>query len=147
MGGRRQGREQALQILYQVDLGQRSLDEALRLFWEGEEEDEQTDPDVVEFARILARGATAQRDRIDALISEASINWKIPRMSLVDRNILRIAVFEFLALDDVPGMVSINEAIELGKKFGTSDSGSFINGILDRIGRNLGLTGAGKGRR
>lgn len=145
MGGRRQAREQALQLLYQVDLGERSLDDAIALFWEDE-----TDPtasDVVEFARILARGATAQQARVDELISDASINWKIRRMSLVDRNILRLAVFEFVALDDVPAMVSINEAIELGKRFGTSDSGSFINGILDRIARNLGLTGGGKGRR
>ncbi len=139
MGGRRQAREQALQLLYQVDLGQRSLDEAISLFWEDEEEP--TPPDVVEFARILARGASAQRDRIDELISEASINWKIRRMSLVDRNILRIAVFEFIAMDDVPTTVSINEAIELGKRFGTTDSGGFINGILDKIARNLGLAG------
>lgn len=139
MGGRRQAREQALQLLYQVDLGQRSLDEAISLFWEDEEEP--TAPDVVEFARILARGASAQRERIDELISDASINWKIRRMSLVDRNILRIAVFEFIAMDDVPTTVSINEAIELGKRFGTTDSGGFINGILDKIARNLGLAG------
>ena len=151
MGNRRQAREQALQIMYQVDLGQRSLDEALRLFWEGEDEGEEpvepTAPDVVEFARLLSRGAHDQRGRIDGLISEASINWKIRRMSLVDRNILRLAVFEMVELDDVPAMVSINEAIELGKRFGTSDSGGFINGILDRIARNLGLTTSGKGRR
>lgn len=151
MGTRRQAREQALQIMYQVDLGQRSLDEAFRLFWDGEDEGEEpvepTSPDVVEFARTLSRGAHSERERIDELISEASINWKIRRMSLVDRNILRLAVFEFIALDDVPAMVSINEAIELGKRFGTSDSGGFINGILDRIARNLGLTSSGKGRR
>lgn len=145
MGGRRQAREQALQLLYQVDLGERSLDDAIALFWE--DETDPTAPDVVEFARILARGATVQQARVDELISDASINWKIRRMSLVDRNILRLAVFELVALDDVPAMVSINEAIELGKRFGTSDSGSFINGILDRIARNLGLTGGGKGRR
>ncbi|MCO4770537.1 MAG: transcription antitermination factor NusB [Deltaproteobacteria bacterium] len=145
MGGRRQAREQALQLLYQVDLGQRSVDDAFRLFWDDEEEP--TEPDVVEFARILARGVRAQTERIDELISDASINWKIRRMSLVDRNILRIAVFEFIGRDDIPAMVSINEAIELGKRFGTTDSGGFINGILDRIARNLGLTAGGKGRR
>lgn len=147
MGTRRHAREQALQLLYQVDLGERSMDEALRLFWADEEEGEETPPDVVEFARILARGTAARRDEIDEHISEASINWKIARMSLVDRNILRIATFEFLALDDVPAMVSINEAIELGKRFGTSDSGGFINGILDRIARTLGLTTKKKGRK
>ena len=123
------------------------MDEALRLFWADEEEGEETPPDVVEFARILARGTAARRDEIDGHISEASINWKIARMSLVDRNILRMATFEFLALDDVPAMVSINEAIELGKRFGTSDSGGFINGILDRIARTLGLTTKKKGRK
>lgn len=144
MGSRRQAREQALQLLYQVDIGQASIDEALRRFWETEEQP--TDPDVVEFARILARGVTNHAERIDDLIADASINWKLARMSFVDRNILRIAVFEFLEREDIPAMVSMNEAIELGKRFGTTESGSFINGILDRIARNLGLTSR-KGRR
>jgi len=145
MGGRRQAREQALQLLYQVDMGKDSVDGALARFWE--DEDSPTDPDVVEFARILTRGVTAHGAKIDELIGAASINWKINRMSYVDRNILRIAVFEFIERDDIPPMVSMNEAIELGKRFGTSESGSFINGILDRIARNLGLTSRPKGRR
>ncbi len=145
MGSRRQAREQALQLLYQVDIGQSSLEGALRRFWDNEEQP--TDPDVVEFARILARGATNHSDRINELITEASINWKINRMSYVDRNILRLAVFEFLECEDIPAMVSMNEAIELGKRFGTTESSSFINGILDRIARNLGLTSRPKGRR
>lgn len=147
MGTRRQAREQALQILYQVDLGAGalSLEDALSRFWEFE--DEPTEPDVVEFARILVRGVSTRRDAIDTMISDASINWKLPRMSLVDRNILRIGAFELTAQDDIPASVSINEAIELGKRFGTSDSGSFINGILDRIARNLGVAQRGrKGR-
>jgi len=147
MGGRRQAREQALQLLYQVDGDLRTIDDALRLFWDTEDEDDETDHDVVEFATVLAKGASAQRERIDELISEASINWKVRRMSLVDRNILRLAVFEFIALNDVPANVSINEAIELGKRFGTTESGKFINGILDRIARNLGVSGSSKGRR
>lgn len=143
MGSRRQAREQALQLLYQVDIGQSSLDGALRRFWEDEEQP--TDPDVVEFARVLARGATNHAQRVDELIAEASINWKINRMSYVDRNILRLAVFEFLECEDIPAMVSMNEAIELGKRFGTTESSSFINGILDRIARNLGLTSRSEG--
>ncbi len=145
MGSRRQAREQALQLLYQVDIGQSSLDDALRRFWENEEQP--TDPDVAEFARILARGATNHAERVNELITEASINWRINRMSYVDRNILRLAVFEFLECEDIPAMVSMNEAIELGKRFGTTESSSFINGILDRIARNLGLTSRPKGRR
>ena len=145
MGGRRQAREQALQLLYQLDIGAGALtpEDALARFWEDEEEP--TAPDVVEFARILVRGVLARRERLDAMISDASINWKLARMSLVDRNILRIGAFELSALEDVPPNVAINEAIELGKRFGTSDSGSFINGILDKIARTLGV--AAKGRR
>jgi N utilization substance protein B len=140
MGGRRQAREQALQILYQVDLSSASVEDSLRGFWESEP----ADPDVVEFARILVRGVRNRIEKIDELIGSASINWKISRMSFVDRNILRIAVFEFLEMEDIPAMVSINEAIELGKRFGTSDSGAFINGILDRIARDLELTPPGR---
>ena len=91
----------------------------------------------MEFARRLVRGVVEHRERIDELISSASTNWKLPRMSYVDRNILRLATFELLELDEVPPMVSVNEGIELGKRFGTSDSGGFINGILDRVARDL----------
>ena len=137
MGTRRKAREHALQLLYQVDMTDSGVEEALRLHWSREP----ADPDVVEFADRLARGAVEHLARIDDLIAEASINWKVSRMSYVDRNILRLATFEFLELEDVPPMASLNEAIELGKRFGTTESGAFINGILDRIARNLDLTG------
>jgi transcription antitermination protein NusB len=137
---RRHGREQALQLLYQVDLTDADMDTAVRLHWAAEA----ADPDVVDFADRLARGTVDHLDRIDELIGEASHNWKVRRMSHVDRNILRLAVFEFLEMTDIPTMVSINEAIELGKRFGTTESGAFINGILDRIARNLDLTGGGR---
>jgi len=140
MGSRRFSREQALQILYQRDLTDASVDEALRLFWQSEP----ADPEVVEFTGCLVRGVDEHSERIDQLISEASTNWKVPRMSFVDRNIMRMALFEFLELDEVPTMVSINEAIELGKRFGTTESSSFINGILDRVARNLSLTDRGE---
>lgn len=133
VGTRRQAREAALSVLYQVDVAKSSAEEALRLYWKGAEADD----DVVEFAGTLVRGVTTHRVRIDELISDASTNWKLPRMSYVDRNILRIGTFEMLELDNVPTMVSLNEAIELGKRYGTTDSGGFINGILDRIARNL----------
>ena len=135
MGARRHAREHALMVLYQVDLTSGSTGEALDLFWKREP----ADPDVVDFASSLASGVSEHIERIDALIGEASINWKVSRMSYVDRNILRVAVYEFLELGDVPAMVSINEAIELGKRFGTTESGSFINGILDKVARNLNL--------
>ncbi len=133
MGTRRQAREHALSILYQIDISKSSPEEALRLFWK----DDPADADVMEFARTLVRGAVEHRGRIDELIADASTNWKLPRMSYVDRNILRLATFELLELDDVPPMVSVNEAIELGKRYGTTDSGGFINGVLDRVARTL----------
>jgi transcription antitermination protein NusB len=137
MGTRRQAREHSLQLLYQIDMAGSEVEEAIRLHWSLEP----ADPDVVDFANQLARGAAENLERIDELISEASTNWKVSRMSYVDRNILRLATFEFLGMDDVPPMASLNEAIELGKRFGTTESGAFINGILDRIARNLDLTG------
>lgn len=137
MGTRRKAREHSLQLLYQVDMAGSDVEEALELHWSREP----ADPDVVAFANLLARGTVENLARVDQLIAEASINWKVSRMSYVDRNILRLATFEFLELEDVPTMAALNEAIELGKRFGTSDSGAFINGILDRIARNLDLTG------
>ncbi len=137
MGSRRQAREQALQLLYQLDVSGGDTAAVMTGFWEAAP----ADSDVVDFARVLVAAAQEHQDRIDELISDASINWKIRRMSYVDRNVLRLGVAEFLACDDIPTMVSINEAIELGKKFGTTESGGFINGILDRVARNLKLTG------
>ncbi len=147
MGSRRQAREQALQLLYQLDLRppavvdrSSGLDAAIVLFWKREP----ADPDVVEFAQILVRGVHRHRETIDELISEASHNWKVGRMSFVDRNILRLAVFELKELEEVPAMVAINEGIELGKRFGTTESGAFINGILDRVARKLRRIGEGE---
>ena len=141
MASRRLAREQAVQILYQRDLTSCDLEGAIALYWQVEgdhPEREPPDPDDLEFASSLARGVAARLDEVDELIGVASINWKVQRMSLVDRNILRVAVYEFIGRDDIPTMVSINEAIELGKRFGTTDSGAFINGILDKVARNLG---------
>lgn len=136
MGTRREAREQALQLLYQLDLARSDLDQTLRLFWENEP----ADPDVVEFATRLVRGVFDAQDRIDGFIADASTNWKVSRMSYVDRNILRLATLEFLEFDDIPPNVSMNEAIELGKRFGTNETSAFVNGILDRIARNLGMS-------
>ena len=138
MGSRRQAREQALQLLYQLDVTRENATKTMQGFWEAEP----ADADVMQFARLLVNAVQSNQDRIDELITQASTNWKIHRMSYVDRNVLRLCVAEFLACDDVPPMVSMNEAIELGKRFGTTESGGFINGILDRIARNLQLTGS-----
>ena len=132
MGSRRRAREHALQILYQIDSGNADLEQALELFWE----DNPSDDEGILFASHVVRGVGEHRPAIDAIIEEHSINWKLHRMPAVDRNIMRIAVFEFLHCEDIPAMVSINEAIELGKRFSTGESGAFINGILDKISKN-----------
>lgn len=135
ISGRRLAREQALQVLYEVDLVGTDDETAMRRFWEREP----AEPDSVDYARALIRGVLREKQRIDELLSTASHHWKLSRMSHVDRAILRIAAFEFMAGSDVPPHVAINEAVELGKRFGTTDSGAFINGILDRIARDLNL--------
>lgn len=89
--------------------------------------------EVLPFFEKLVRGVLGDRDEIDTFIERYSSNWKISRMSCVDRNVMRIAVFELLHCSDIPSKVSINEAIDVGKKFGTVESGAFINGILDTI--------------
>lgn len=100
---------------------------------EGEEKHEE----IREFAATLVHGVGEHRERLDLEIRSSSKNWKLNRMATVDRNILRLAVFELLFLDDIPKRVSINEAIELGKKFGSEDSGAFINGVLDKISQGV----------
>jgi transcription antitermination factor NusB len=136
MRKRTRGRELALQLLYMVDArGDEALlglDDFLR----------QEAPDETEahaFARQLLSGTLDHQEEIDKAISAAAQNWNLRRMALVDRNILRMAVYEMLYLKDIPAKVSINEAIEMGKRFSTQQSGAFINGILDRIRRERDL--------
>jgi len=124
---RRKARRAALEILYQGDiLGltvQRILDEHLYLRQDA----------LPEFGECLARGVGERHDEIDRLISTYADNWTIDRMPVVDRNILRLAVYELVAEPDIPPSVSINEAVELAKVYGTEDSGKFVNGLLGRI--------------
>lgn len=129
MGNRRKARELALQALFCLDIN-RDLSEAmLERFCEHF----QPPAKVRGFFLRLAAGTIRLRPQIDRIIEEFSKNWKISRMSCVDRNILRLAVFEMLFCDDIPQKVSINEAIDIAKRFGTEESGAFINGILDSI--------------
>lgn len=145
MASRRRAREFALQALYQSDVGNDSVQKALQGLWAGlvEETDEelgkrQAESDEIEFATALCSGIEAGRDALDQRIEASSTNWRVPRMSVIDRNILRMGAFELSSMPGVPANVSINEAIELAKKFGTKDSKGFVNGILDRIARDLG---------
>jgi len=129
MGTRRKARERALQALFFVDMCRYDSQEALFLFRTRFNPNEAILPFFIE----LTSGVVRNRGAIDTIVERFSKHWKLGRMSCVDRNILRIAVFEMLRCPDIPAKVSINEAIEIGKKFGTEDSGAFINGILDSI--------------
>ena len=130
MGRRRKAREVALQLLYQLDVQSESNPEPhFPEFWARHP----VDPDAREFGEVLVRGTKLHEPKIDELISQYTENWELDRMAVVDRNILRQGIFELLWLSDVPPKVTINEAIELGKKYSTANSGAFINGILDRV--------------
>ena len=128
MGSRHQARERALQILFQYDIhGRPGL--WLDVFWK---ENEATD-EVKAFAERLVAGVLEKKKELDALIGKYATNWKISRMPIVDRNILRAGVYELLWMDDVPAKVTVNEAIELAKSFGDDEASKFVNGILDQV--------------
>lgn len=154
MGKRREARERAVQFLFQYDLNPPDdLAAALDQFWTSQRaaalaEDkgaatwgqpvELPPPTVDEaavrlFADPLIRGALEHREEADAIIKKHAINWDLHRIAAVDRNILRLAIFEMLHRDDIPPIVSINEAVDIAKKFSTQDSGKFVNGILDKV--------------
>ncbi len=129
MGTRRKARERALQALFFIDMSSCDSQEALLRFRTQFNPSETVLPFFIE----LTNGVIGEHTAIDTIIERFSKHWKLGRMSCVDRNILRIAVFEMLHCQDIPAKVSINEAIEIGKKYGTDESGAFINGILDSI--------------
>jgi len=129
LGRRRKSRESALQVLYQLNITRQDATTALTRFQEhflshGEADD---------FMKRLVLGVLEHFPQLDRLIEQYSENWRLDRINMIDRNILRIALYELLYCEEIPPKVTINEAIDLGKRFGSEDSGSFINGILDRI--------------
>ena len=130
MGNRRKARVLALQIIYQHDIASRPLEDTLRSFWESQG---LPPAEVRTFAEDLAAGVRDHLEEIDALAAEYSSHWNLDRMAAVDRNILRLAVYELIYRGDIPPKVTINEFVEIAKKFSTGDSGSFVNGVLDRI--------------
>jgi N utilization substance protein B len=145
-GGRRRAREFALQALYAVDVANVGGATALSGLWAGRIDDsdvvdEPVTPEETEFAQELVRGVMEDREGLDARIEAASLNWRLARMPMVDRNILRIGAHELIARSDIPASVSINEAIELAKRFGGAESRAFVNGILDRIAAEVGRGG------
>jgi N utilization substance protein B len=154
MGKRREARERAIQFLFQHDLNPPDdLDQALEQFWGSQRgtaiaeekggatwgQDVELPPPTTEelavrlFADPLIRGTLQFRDEIDAQIKQHVQNWELHRIAAVDRNILRLALYEMLHRDDIPPVVSINEAVDIAKKFSTQDSGKFVNGVLDKV--------------
>lgn len=134
MGARRKGRELAVQALYQIELRGEASHEMLRLFWEQCEAGSR----AREFAATLVAGVRAQQSQIDELIARSSEHWRLERLSRVDRNLLRVAAYELLQRG-APTSVVLNEAIEIARRFGTEESATFVNGILDQIAAQLGV--------
>ena len=126
---RRKSREFALQVLYQLDITKQDVIKTLAQFQDHFSGNEERD----DFMERLVLGVLEHCQEIDRLIEKYSENWRLVRMNIVDRTILRMAIFELLYCEEIPPKVTLNEAIELGKRYGSEDSGSFINGILDRI--------------
>lgn len=129
MGIRHKARETALRALYQIEMTKDSAEQSFEMLCQHHEADAKAIP----YARELVLGVREKCADIDALIRRFAENWRLDRMSLVDRNVLRIAVFEFCYRPEVPARVILNEAIELAKRYGTEESGAFVNGILDAI--------------
>jgi N utilization substance protein B len=135
MGSRRKARECALQMLFAADVAGTRGDQLARMFW-SELSDGDLEPGAQEFATKLAIGALAHLDEVDDRIKSRAEHWRISRMALVDRNLLRLAVYEFLH-EPTPRTVIINEALEIARRFSTWEATQFINGILDAIKRDL----------
>lgn len=132
MRKRTQAREFALQVLYQADITRENYDLSLSNFWQAHE-DERIDKELKDFTIGLVKGVEDNLEAIDAKISQYAANWQLQRMAVVDRNILRMSSYELIFRDDIPPKVSINEAVELAKKYSGAEAGKFVNAILDKI--------------
>ncbi len=136
MMGRRKARELALHILFQADVGSSPIDEAIEVVLA---DTVHLDQSVRAYAAQLAKGVWQERAQLDALIQSVSPHWTVERMAAVDRNLIRIALYEILHSPDVPYRVAINEAVELAKEYGTAESRRFVNGVLGALVHKLGL--------
>ncbi|OIN97255.1 transcription antitermination factor NusB [Candidatus Desantisbacteria bacterium CG1_02_38_46] len=131
---RRKARELALQVLFQIDVGEIVLEDTIKNFWKIEK----VLPEIRDFTLRLSRGVMENITQINEVITKYTKNWTINRINNIDRNILRIAIYELLYCPDIPYKVAINEAIEIAKKYGTLESGKFINGVLDKVAKEKG---------
>ncbi|GAI43990.1 unnamed protein product, partial [marine sediment metagenome] len=132
MGGRRLSREMALKVLFQIDLVSTNIEETLKYTFGNDKFSDE----VKEFTLILVKGVMINLSEIDKAINNYTNNWSLERITNIDRNILRMAIYEILYLNNIPKSVSINEAVELAKKYGTKSSFSFVNGVLGKINKN-----------
>jgi transcription antitermination factor NusB len=123
-------REHALKILYQFDITKRPIEAVVESYWQAEET---KDREIIAYANLLAQGVVGTIKDIDQKISDYATNWQIKRMAIIDRNVMRIGLFELQHTTDIPPKVAINEAVELAKKYGDLESSKFVNGILDKI--------------
>lgn len=133
MGARTSGRQAAVQMLFGLDATGVEVEAAIVAFWREMAGDAEGRP----YADECVRGVAEERAALDEIVSAASSNWRIERMTRVDRNVLRLGAWELLRRTDVPRSVVIDEAVELAKRFGSEESGAFVNGVLDRVAENL----------
>ncbi len=134
MGTRRKSRELAMQMCFQQDLGKQNPEQVEKLFWDSRDD---VDEETRGFAEDLYRVVNARMTDVDLLIQQHTQNWKIERMAVVDRNLLRVAVGEMLAYPKTPGPIIINESLEIARRYAAPESVTFLNGILDAIAREL----------
>jgi N utilization substance protein B len=134
MGARTGARESALQMLYAIEVTRARRDEVIADFWR----EHPGDPEGRPYADELLRGVTDDTEALDKLIRAASTNWRLERMARVDRNVLRLGAWELVHQFEIPRAVILDECVELAKRYGSEDSGSFVNGVLDRIADDVG---------
>jgi N utilization substance protein B len=134
MGTRRKSRELTMQMLFQGDLGKQTSDQVRELFWSSRDD---VDAETRGFAEDLYRVATTRQNEIDALIEAHAQNWRIERMPVVDRNLLRAGVAEMLGYPNTPAAIIINETLEVGRRYAAPESIQFLNGVLDAIAREI----------
>ncbi len=134
MGARSSGRESALQMLFAMEAGGGSAERVIAAYWR----ESPGDPEGREYADRAVRGVAGELEKVDEVIRKASTNWRLERMARVDRNVLRIGAWELLQRSDVPRAVILDEAVELAKRFGSEESGAFVNGVLDRVASEVG---------
>jgi N utilization substance protein B len=135
MGARHSGREAALQMVFQLEASGAPAEEVVSLFWRSFDAD--ADPEGRPYADAIVRGVASSQTELDGIITSASSNWRLERMTRVDRNILRLGAWELAHRPDVPAAVILDEAVELAKAFGSEGSSAFVNGVLNRIAETL----------